>query len=61
MADKKNEVSIKPKDLMTMLFYALISYNAFKIANTVDTLSIAMAKIVAVVEQHEKRLDKGGL
>jgi len=61
MADKKDSISFSPKDVMTLILYGLIAYNAFRIADSVDTLNVEMAKMTATVGQHEKRLDKGGL
>jgi len=59
MANEKGKIITR--DLMMLIFYGIISYNAVRIANTTDRLSIQMATVIAVVEQHEKRLDKGGL
>jgi len=61
MADQKSGLTFNTRDLMTLIFYGVISYNAFKIADSVDRLNVEMAKMVTTVGQHEKRLDKGGL
>ena len=49
------------KSVVVVVAYSVITWQAVRIANSVDTLNINMATVVAKVESHEKRLDKGGL
>ena len=54
-------MKIDLKSAAIVVCYGIISWQAIRIANSVDVLNIAMAKVVTQVENHEKRLDKGGL
>lgn len=54
-------MKIDLKSTVIVICYGIISWQAMRIANSVDTLNVNMASIVATVDQHEKRLDKGGL
>ena len=55
------EVKVKNyqiKDCITWAFYGFFCFMATRMVNSVDKLNVEMAKVVTVVGQHEKRLDK---
>jgi len=46
------------QDWVNWAFMGMLSFMAYKTVESIDNLNIEVAKVVAVVGQHEKRIDK---